>query len=81
MKPARKQSVDAKKNEKSLTKNVATSQIKSYFKPTPKEFVIADETEKHGEGPKQFYIDMLKDKLQSKASSILKLLSFCLLLH
>lgn len=61
MKPAKKH--DTKKNEK---KDIPTSQIKSYFKPAPKSFVVQTETENHSDGPKQFYVDALKEKLQSK---------------
>lgn len=70
MKRAEKKQIDSKKNLKqtnTFNKNSSTSKINAYFKPAIKSFDVEAETkEEHTDGHKQFYIQILKEKLQSK---------------
>lgn len=63
MKPSKKQSNIKKTNNDSLA-----PKIEAFFKAAPKSFVVdkANVPEEQQNGDKQFYIDLLKNKLQSK---------------
>lgn len=69
MKISKKQIIDSNKNRKQTSENNSTSKIKSYFKSAPKLFVVENvENKTKADGPdsKEFYVKLLKEKLQSK---------------
>lgn len=73
MKPAKNSNNQGSKT-KDLNEN-STPKIQSYFKSTPKLFVIEDKSMKNCSTSKDFYVEGLKRKLQSKNPSVFKTIS------